>query len=437
MKKVDFYKALISYIPSVFKALAGCALLFLILVVYHSTDVPDYTAKSVAQQVKGNFVGSNGTMSTKLLKDVIMGSNGTTSTNLTKSVALNGPNRTNLTKNNLVGSNGTTNTNLIKDQRTASNGAVLAKVTKLFTLNSTTISNKTKPSAKPVLSKWDNGTYSEPVEEDHPRLYNEVPCAEDVFVSEDVKRLPLPPKSNAYFFVMTHTSNHGTRVQAANRTWMQHLDYVEVHTHVKMNESGIPYRTLYTGLKEDRSELWCKVKRSLQYAYLNVSKEFDWYIKIDDDTYVIAENMDRFLKGLDPNKPIYTGLNFGALLKNGYISGGCTIVSRKAVELLVYHVFPRVEDSCNKVTHDDVMIAEQLEKVGVYPISGRDADDKGRFHMFVALQTYNFYHSPMSWYKFNTKPGFQEFSKHSVAFHRLTENEFYLADIFNYIIKKD
>ncbi|CAD5223135.1 unnamed protein product [Bursaphelenchus okinawaensis] len=290
-------------------------------------------------------------------------------------------------------------------------------------------------------SSWGNGTYSEPVDETDPRLHNELPQGEDVVVSEAVKRLPMPPKTNIYFYLMTHPRNHKSKVPAANQTWMQHVDYVEVHTHNKIDDQNIPYVTLYTGLKEDRSELWCKMKRSIQYSYLNVSKKFDWYVKVDDDTYVIDENLNKFLKDLDPNRPIYAGLRLKPYVKNGYIAGGMLIISRKAVELLVYNVFPRTNTSCSLHRSGDVALGKHLEKVDVYPLASRDKDDKGLFHMYTAHETYNGYNNTRikfaSFYKDKMKPGYEEFSRDSIAFHHLNVNELYLAEVLTYIVKRD
>ncbi|CAD5223133.1 unnamed protein product [Bursaphelenchus okinawaensis] len=239
---------------------------------------------------------------------------------------------------------------------------------------------------------------------------------------------------------MTHPKNHRDKIPAANRTWMKHVDYVEVHTHTKMNESNIPYRTLYAGLKEDRSELWCKVKRSFQYAYLNVSKKFDWYIKIDDDTYVIADNLNKFLKTLDPNKPVFAGGRLAPFVKNGYVSGGIVILSRKTLELLVYNVFPHITTSCKQGELDDLELGKQLEKLEIYPIPTRDSDDKALFHIFTADETYHGYNDTRidfgTYYKDKLRPGFEEFSKESIAFHHLTVNELYLFEILTYIVRK-
>ena len=63
--------------------------------------------------------------------------------------------------------------------------------------------------------------------------------------------------------------------------------------------------------------------------YDNFTDKFDWYLKVDDDSYIIMENMKHVLRQLNPNQPVYIGGRSMTLLKNGYNGGGageCTFV---------------------------------------------------------------------------------------------------------------
>lgn len=43
-------------------------------------------------------------------------------------------------------------------------------------------------------------------------------------------------------------------------------------------------------------------------------------MKADDDTYIIAENLKKYLRTLDPSKPIYAGFRLKSDVVSCYIS---------------------------------------------------------------------------------------------------------------------
>ena len=56
--------------------------------------------------------------------------------------------------------------------------------------------------------------------------------------------------------------------------------------------------------------------------YSNFTDKFDWYLKADDDTFIILENLKHMLRQLNPGQPVYLGGRSMTLLKNGYNGGG-------------------------------------------------------------------------------------------------------------------
>ena len=77
------------------------------------------------------------------------------------------------------------------------------------------------------------------------------------------------------------------------------------------------------------NHLWGKTREAFRYVYWHHFDEADWFLKADDDTYVIMENLRLFLSHYDPQKPQYAGRRFKPFVKQGYMSGGAGYVVSK------------------------------------------------------------------------------------------------------------
>ena len=62
-------------------------------------------------------------------------------------------------------------------------------------------------------------------------------------------------------------------------------------------------------------------------------------IQIDDDAYVVVENLRHFLMPFNTTEPLWFGCRLNNILKNGYMHGGAGIVlSKEALGRLVLQV---------------------------------------------------------------------------------------------------
>jgi glycoprotein-N-acetylgalactosamine 3-beta-galactosyltransferase len=50
------------------------------------------------------------------------------------------------------------------------------------------------------------------------------------------------------------------------------------------------------------------------FVYKNYFNDFDWFVKTDDDTYLIIENLKEFLRKQDTSQPITFGYNFRVII---------------------------------------------------------------------------------------------------------------------------
>ncbi|VDP76346.1 unnamed protein product [Echinostoma caproni] len=63
-------------------------------------------------------------------------------------------------------------------------------------------------------------------------------------------------------------------------------------------------------IAESRESLWDKVKYGVRLIADNIIDDYDFFLKADDDTYMIMENVRKMLDGLDPEEPFITGRRF-------------------------------------------------------------------------------------------------------------------------------
>ncbi|XP_051499697.1 glycoprotein-N-acetylgalactosamine 3-beta-galactosyltransferase 1-B-like [Apus apus] len=179
-------------------------------------------------------------------------------------------------------------------------------------------------------------------------------------------------------WVMTGPPTLETRARHVRATWARHCNLVlfmsSAPTQGFPGAVGLP-------VGEGRSQLYWKTIRALQYVHQHHRDQADWFLKADDDTFVVVANLRWLLAAHSPQRPVYLGKRFRPWARQGYMSGGAGyVLSREALRRFVGAVASGTCDHTSAV--EDVALGQCLEKLGVEAGDSRDPRGRETFHPF-------------------------------------------------------
>lgn len=84
-------------------------------------------------------------------------------------------------------------------------------------------------------------------------------------------------------YVMTSPQHHQTRAKHVQQTWGSRCNKL-----IFLSSSADPSINSH---KLVMKKGWGRSREALKYLYRNFGEQYDWYVRADDDTYVIVENL--------------------------------------------------------------------------------------------------------------------------------------------------
>lgn len=127
----------------------------------------------------------------------------------------------------------------------------------------------------------------------------------------NVKDSSPPANPRILCWILTSPANHKRRAIHVHETWGRRCDRLLFMT--TRADPQLDGAVVLNLTAEGRDHLWLKTKAAFTYVYKHHLDEAEWFLKADDDTYIVVENLRKMLGEYNSKQLIHFGHRFKAL----------------------------------------------------------------------------------------------------------------------------
>lgn len=184
-------------------------------------------------------------------------------------------------------------------------------------------------------------------------------------------------------WIVTESKNHRLRALHIKRTWASRCDKYLFFTNV--HDGELP--TVVLEKNSGKYSYFNKTLEALRYLYLFHYHEAEWFLKADDTSYMILENLRYLLSLHKMKKPLQLGLKYKhERIIDGYIADKPGyVINKPALQRIAVILIPHVDEFLKNSITDlpvEVKLGLLFKSVGIELIDSRDYRGKERFHPF-------------------------------------------------------
>jgi hypothetical protein len=124
-------------------------------------------------------------------------------------------------------------------------------------------------------------------------------------------------------WIMTNPKNHDKKAKHVKATWGRRCDILLFIS--SAYDPQLPTVKIDIPVEGHGKYLWTKAMGAFNHCYHHYLDKADWFLRADDDTYVVVENLRYFLSKHNTTLPIHFGRRLRSPNNIPYMHGGIPV----------------------------------------------------------------------------------------------------------------